>query len=143
VTGVCSTRNLDHVCSIGADCVIDYTQEDFTQREQRYDIILDIVANRSISDYTRVLSSEGKYVAVAFNPRAMISLSGSKKVSQLSHEPRLDDLIFVKELIEAGKVKPIVDKSFQLSEVAEAMLYYEKEHPFGKVVITIEHDKST
>jgi NADPH:quinone reductase-like Zn-dependent oxidoreductase len=143
VTGVCSTRNLNHVRSIGADHVIDYTKEDFTKGEQLYDIILDIVANHPISDYTRVLSSEGKYVAVAFNPRAMISLSGSKKVSQLSHEPRLDDLVYVKELIEAGKVKPIVDKSFQLNEVAEAMLYYEKEHLFGKVVITIAHNKST
>jgi NADPH:quinone reductase-like Zn-dependent oxidoreductase len=140
VTGVCSTRNLNRVRSIGADYVIDYTQEDFTLREQRYDIVLDIVANRSIPDYTRVLSSEGKYVAVAFNPRALISFTGRKKIIQLSHEARLGDLIYVKELIEAGKVKPIVDNSFRLSEIAEALMYYEKENPFGKVVITIPHD---
>ena len=140
VTGVSSTRNLDKVLSIGADYVIDYTQEDFTQSEKRYDIILDIVANRRISDYTRVLSPEGKYVAVAFNPRALISFSGRNKVSQLSHEPRLDDLIYVKELIEVGKVKPIIDKIFPLSEVADAMQYYENKHPFGKVVITMVHD---
>jgi NADPH:quinone reductase-like Zn-dependent oxidoreductase len=141
VTGVCSTRNLDKVYSIGADNVIDYTKEDFTQKEQQYDIILDVVANRTISDYTRVLSPEGKYVAVAFNPRALISFTGRKKVIQLSHEQKLDDLIYVKKLIEAGKVKPIVDKIFPLNEVAEAMLYYEKEHPFGKVVITIGNDE--
>jgi NADPH:quinone reductase-like Zn-dependent oxidoreductase len=140
VTGVCSTRNLDKVYSIGADQVIDYAKEDFTQSEKRYDIILDIVANRSISDYTRVLSSEGKYVAVAFNPRALISFTGGKKVIQLSHEPKLDDLIYIKELIEADRVKPIVDKIFPLNEVAEAMQYYENEHPFGKVVITMKHD---
>jgi len=77
---------------------------------------------------------------VAFNPRALISFTGKKRVIQLSHEPKLEDLIYVKELIEAGKVKPIVNKIFPLNEVAKAMQYYEKEHPFGKVVITIEHD---
>jgi NADPH:quinone reductase-like Zn-dependent oxidoreductase len=134
---------LDKAYSIGSDHVIDYTKEDFTQKEQRYDIILDVVANRTISDYTRVLSPEGKYVAVAFNPRALISFTGRKRVIQLSHEPKLNDLLYIKKLIEADKVKPIVDKIFPLNKVAEAMQYYEKEHPFGKVVITIEHDEST
>jgi NADPH:quinone reductase-like Zn-dependent oxidoreductase len=107
VTGVCSTRNLDMVRSIGADHVIDYTQEDFTQKEQRYDLILDIVANRSILDYTHTLSPKGSYVAVAFKASAvflgpLISMTGSKKVSQLSHKPNVKDLVFMKELIEAG-----------------------------------------
>ena len=139
VTGVCSTKNLDLVRSLGADHVIDYTQEDFTQKEQRYDLILDSVANRSISDYMRALSPEGRYVAVAFNVRALISMSGSK-VSQMSHKPNVKDLVYMKELIEAGKVVPVIARRFPLSEVAEAFRYFEEEHPSGKVVITVEHD---
>jgi NADPH:quinone reductase-like Zn-dependent oxidoreductase len=145
VTGVCSTRNLDMVHSIGADHVIDYTEEDFTQKEQRYDLILDIVANRSISDYTRTLSPKGSYVAVAFNSSSLllgplISMTGSKKVSQLSHKPNVKDLVYMKELIEAGKVVPVIDRSYPLSEVAEAFRYYGEGHPSGKVVITVEHN---
>jgi NADPH:quinone reductase-like Zn-dependent oxidoreductase len=148
VTGVCSTRNLDRVRSIGADQVIDYTQEDFTKSEQRYDLILDSSANRSISDYTRALSPMGSYVAVAFNPSALflgslISMTGSKKVSQLSHKPNVKDLVFIKELIEAGKVVPVIDRRFPLSEVAEAFRYFEEGHPSGKVVITVEHNNKT
>ena len=141
VTGVCSTRNLDVVRSIGADHVIDYTQEDFTQKEQRYDLILDIVANLSISDYKRALTPKGNYVAVAFNVRALISLTGSKRVSQLSHEPNVEDLVFMKELIEAGKVVPVIDRRYPLSEVAEAFRYYGEGHPRGKVVITMEQNE--
>jgi len=145
VTGVCSTRNLDMVRSIGADHVIDYTQEDFTQKEQRYDLILDIVANRSILDYTRALSPKGSYVAVAFNPSSLflgplISMTGSKKVGQLSHKPIVKDLVFMKELLEAGKVVPVIDRRYPLSEVADAMRYFEEGHPQGKVVITMEHN---
>jgi NADPH:quinone reductase-like Zn-dependent oxidoreductase len=138
VTGVCSTKNLDLVRSLGADHVIDYTQEDFTQKEQRYDLILDSVANRSISDYTGALTSEGRYVAVAFNVRALISMSGDK-VSQMSHKPNVNDLVYMKELIEAGKVVPVIDRRFPLSEIGEAFRYFEEGHPSGKVVITIEH----
>ena len=145
VTGVCSTKNLDLVRSLGADHVIDYTQDDFTKSEQRYDLILDSAANRSISDYTRALSSEGSYVAVAFNPSALfqgplISMTGSKKVSQLSHKPNVDDLVYMKDLIEAGKVVPVIDRRYPLSEIAEAFSYFEEGHPAGKVVITVEHD---
>jgi len=143
VTGVCSTRNLDMVRSIGADHVIDYTQEDFTQNEKRYDLILDIVANHYISDYMHALSPKGNYVAVAFNPSALflgplISMTGSKKVGQLSHKPNVKDLVFIKELIEAGKVVPVIDGRYPLSEVAEAFRYYGEGHPSGKVVITVE-----
>jgi NADPH:quinone reductase-like Zn-dependent oxidoreductase len=145
VTGVCSTRNLDLVRSIGADHVIDYTQEDFTQKEERYDLILDIVANRSISDYVRVLSPEGSYVGVAFNPSALflgslISTTGSKKVFQLSHKPNVEDLVYVRELIEAGKVVPVVGRCFPLSEAAEAFQYFGEGRHHGKVVITVEHE---
>ena len=145
VTGVCSTKNLDLVRSIGADHVIDYTQEDFTKSEQRYDLILDSAVNRSISDYTRTLSPKGSYVSVAFYPSALflgplISMTGSKKVSQLSHKPNVKDLVFMKELIEAGKVAPVIVRRYPLSETAEAFRYFEEGHPSGKVVITVEHD---
>ena len=143
VTGVCGTRNLDMVRSIGADHVIDYTQEDFTQKEQRYDLILDIVANRSVSDYTRALSPEGSYVAVAFNASALFARAREgKKVVQMSHEPNVNDLMYMKELIEAGKVVPVIDRRYPLSEVADAMRYYGEGHPSGKVVITVEHNAS-
>ena len=145
VTGVCSTKNLDMVRSIGADHLVDYTQEDFTQNEQRYDLILDSAANRPISDYTRALNPKGSYVAVAFNPSALflgplISMTGSKKASQLSHKPDVKDLVYMKELIEAGKVVPVIDRRYPLSEVAEAFRYFEEGHPSGKVVITVEHN---
>jgi NADPH:quinone reductase-like Zn-dependent oxidoreductase len=145
VTGVCSAKNMDLVRSIGADYVIDYTQEDFTQKEQRYDLILDNVANRPISDYTRALSPNGSYVSVKFNASALIlgsliSMTGSKKVSQFMHKPNVDDLVYVKELIEAGKVVPVIAKRYPLSETAEAFREYSERHPSGKVVITVEHN---
>jgi NADPH:quinone reductase-like Zn-dependent oxidoreductase len=141
VTGVCSTKNLELVRSLGADHVIDYTQEDFTQKERRYDLILDSVANRSISDYTRALTPEGRYVAVAFNVRALISMSGSK-VSQMSHKPNVEDLVYMRELIEAGKVVPVIARRFPLSGIGEAFRYFEEEHPQGKVVITVEQSEN-
>jgi NADPH:quinone reductase-like Zn-dependent oxidoreductase len=148
VTGVCSTRNLEMVRSIGADHVIDYTQEDFTQNEQRYDLILDMVANRSTSDYKRALSPEGVYVAVAPNPSVMLlgslmSKTGGKKVTALRQKPNVSDLVYVKELIEAGKVVSVIDRRYPLSEVADAMKYLEEGHPQGKVVITVEENQRT
>ncbi|MHA1478827.1 MAG: NAD(P)-dependent alcohol dehydrogenase [Promethearchaeota archaeon] len=145
VTGVCSARNLELVRSIGANHVIDYKKEDFTKSEARYDLILDIVANRSVSDYMRVLSPNGIYVAVALNPSAMllgplISITSSKKTSLLTQKPNVTDLIYIKELIEAGKVVPVIDRRYPLSEVAEAMQYLEEGHHHGKVVITVEHN---
>jgi len=143
VTGVCSTRNLDLVRSIGADHVIDYTREDFTRGEGRYDLILDIVANRPLSDYARSLTPEGRYVAVAFNASAMFRRSyGGKKVIQLSHKPNVTDLIYMKELIEAGKVTPVIDRRYKLSEVAEAFRYFEEGNPSGKLVITMEAEEN-
>ena len=147
VTGVCSTPNLDLVRSIGADQVIDYTQEDFTKSEQRYDLVFDNVANRSVSDYMRALRPEGVYVACAFSAAALflgpfISMIGSKKAVQLIHSPNAEDLVFMKELLEAGKVVPVIDRRYPLSEVAEAFRYM-GEGSQGKVVITVEHNDKT
>jgi len=149
VTGVCSTSKLDMVRSIGADQVIDYTQEDFTQNGQRYDLILDIGANCSLSDYKRALSPKGIYVLAGFSMAAMLrvmflgplfSMTGSKKFVVLM--PKLDQkaMVFMKELLEAGKVVPVIDRRYPLSEVAEAIRYVEEGHARGKVVITVEHN---
>ena len=145
VTGVCSSKNLDMVRSIGADDVIDYTKEDFTKNGQLYDLILDIVANRSIFDYTGALSPEGSYVAVAFKASVMfvgpfISITGSKSLSQLSHKPNFEDLIFMKELIESGKVVTVIDREYPLSKVPEAIRYFDEGNPAGKIVITIDNN---
>ena len=148
VTGVDSTRKLDMLRSIGADHVIDYTQEDFTKNGQRYDLILDVVGNRSIFDYKRALSSKGIYVMVGGSTALIsqnlflgpsISMTGSKKMGILMHKPNKKDLVFMKELFEAGKVVPVIDRRYTLSGVAEALRYFGEGHAQGKVVITLEH----
>jgi NADPH:quinone reductase-like Zn-dependent oxidoreductase len=145
VTGVCSTRNLEMVRSIGADRVIDYTREDFAQDGQRYDLIVATAGYRSIFDYSRALSSNGVYVATGgslaqvFQPMLFgpfISMTGSKKIGNLSAQPDQGDLVFVKDLIEAGKVVPVVDRCYPLDEVAEALRYYGQGRSRGKVVIS-------
>jgi NADPH:quinone reductase-like Zn-dependent oxidoreductase len=146
VTGVCSTKSLDLVRSLGADHVIDYHQEDFTKSGQRYDLIFDIAANRSVSDYMRALSPQGAYVACAFSPvalmlGALISRLGSKKVVQLSQSTNQKDLALLKELVEDGKVRPVIDRSYPMDELPEALRYYGEGHPQGKVVITVEHNR--
>ena len=149
VTAVCSTRNLNIVRSIGADHVIDYTQEDFTQNGHRYDLILAANGYHSISDYRRVLAPQGTYVmtggATAQMVEAMlqgpwISMSGSQKMGNLLAKPNKNDLAFVKELLEAGKVKPVIDRTYLLSRVADALRYLEEGHAQGKVVITVAHN---
>ena len=142
VTGICGTENLKVLHSIGADHVIDYKQEDFTKGKKRYDLILDIVANRPTSQYLRVLAPKGAYVAVAFNPQtfflgSIISKADGKKAGSLMAKSSISDLEEVKELIEAGKIKPVIDKVFPLKEVAEAIKYY-GEGAQGKVVISME-----
>jgi len=142
VTGVCSTRNLDMVRSIGADQAIDYTQYDFTQNDQRYDLIVDIVANRPVSEYMRALDPKGKYVAIAFNPTSLFQgarSTGSKKSSSLAAKQSIEDLVIVRELLEAGKVVPVIGRCYPLSEVAAAVRYYGERHAQGKVVITVKH----
>jgi NADPH:quinone reductase-like Zn-dependent oxidoreductase len=148
VIGVCSTRNLEMVRSIGADHVIDYTQEDFTQNGRRYGLIFDAVGNRSVSDYRRALSPQGTCVIAGFTtlPRlfehmilgAWVSRAGSKKIGLMgTMRPNKEDLAFMKELLEAGKVVPVIDRTFPLSETAEAIQHLEKGHAKGKVVVTI------
>jgi NADPH:quinone reductase-like Zn-dependent oxidoreductase len=152
VTGVCSTGNLDMVRSIGAHQVIDYTQEDFTQNEQRFDLILDIAAKGSVSDYQRALSPKGIYVLCGFSFAAMFgvlflglrnSRTGDKKFVYYEVKPNNKDLVFMKELLEASKVVPVIDRRYPLSEVAEAVRYYGEGHSQGKVVITVEHNNKT
>jgi NADPH:quinone reductase-like Zn-dependent oxidoreductase len=143
VTGVCSTRNLDLLGSIGADAVIDYTEEDFTKHGQAYDLIFDIVANHSVSDYARALTPDGTYVACAFNATSLflgplISRTGDKKIVSLVHKPNVADLLIMKRLFEDGKVVSIIDSCFPLAELATAVRHWEEGNPRGKVVITVE-----
>lgn len=148
VTGVCSTKKVDMVRSIGADYVIDYTQEDVTQRGQHYDLILDAAAYRPFSVYKRVLSPRGIYVLAGgstsdlFRTMLLGSLM-SKKDGQtfvtLMVGPNLKDLDFMIELIETGKVTPAIDKRYPLSETAAALQYVEERHVQGKVIITVAH----
>jgi len=141
VTGVCSTTNLELVHSIGADHVIDYTQEDFTKSKERYDLIFDIAVSHSIKAYKRALNPKGIYIAAGWNPNSLflgpiISMFGSKKVASFMGKKNAKDLYIMKELIEAGKVVPVISKRFPLSDVANAIRYYE-EGTHGKVVITV------
>ena len=147
VTAVCSTRNLDMARSIGADHVIDYTREDFARNGKQYDLILATNGDRSISDYRRALSPKGIYVQTGGSMRQMtqamlqgpwISKTGSQKMGNMGvAKPNQNDLVMIKELLEAGKVKPVVDRCYPLAETAEAIRYFEEGHAQGKVVITV------
>jgi len=149
VTGVCSTRNLEMVRSIGADQVIDYTQEDFTQSGQRYDLILDAVGNHSLSALKHVLNTNGICVGaggttdvwmIAPLTRAIkslvISRLGSQKLVGMLAKANTEDLTILADLMQSGKVTPVIDKTYSLSEVPEAIRYLEEGHARGKVVIT-------
>jgi NADPH:quinone reductase-like Zn-dependent oxidoreductase len=151
VTGVCSTRNLDMVRAIGADQVIDYTREDFIQRGQRYDLILDCVGNHSPAECTRVLNPNGRCVmvgdmtgrgAVGMLSRLLTALVLAPFVSQklvtLLARPNQKDLIVLHDLMQAGKVIPVIDKRYRLSEAAEALRYLAEKHARGKLVIVLE-----
>ena len=150
VTGVCSTRNVEMVRSIGADRVVDYTREDFTTNGQRYDLILDAVGNHSLSACRRVLNPTGRYVAVGgqssrwmigFLARVLAAPVLSRFVSQrfsiVMTKPSQEDLAAVRDLMAAGKVTPVIDRRYRLSEVPEAIRYLEEGHARGKVVITV------
>jgi NADPH:quinone reductase-like Zn-dependent oxidoreductase len=148
VTGVCSTRNLELVRSLGADHVVDYTKEDFVQSGQQYDLIVATAGYRSIFDYRRALSPQGIYVstggAMAQTFQGLLlgpilSMFGDKKLGSMLVEPN-KDLDFITELIESGKVKPVVDRRYPLNEAAQALSYYAEGHARGKVVIIVEHD---
>lgn len=148
VIGVDSTKKLDMLKSIGADQVIDYTQVDFTQNGERYDLILDVAGYRSIFDYKRALSPNGTYVMIGGSMSRIfqvmflgpwISMIGSKKLGILMHKPNKNDQNFMKELFEAGKVAPVIDRCYSLIEVAEALRYFGEGQHKGKVVISMEH----
>ena len=151
VSGVCSTRNVGTVRSIGAHRVIDYTQEDFTRGEERYDLILDAVGNRNLADCRRALATNGAIVLVGGSnkgrwlgplPRVLGAAASSPFLSQrlLPFLARVGrgDLEVMRELLEAGKITPVIDRSYPLSEVPEAIRHLEEGHARGKIVITME-----
>jgi NADPH:quinone reductase-like Zn-dependent oxidoreductase len=148
VTGVCSTRNLDMVCSIGADHVVDYTREDFTRTGQQYDLIYDAIGNRSIFDYRRALAPLGKCVIAGFTslPRLfehmvlgpLVSRRGNRKVGMMGiSNAKKEDLLTIQELLETGKVVSVIDRRYPLTETAEAIRYLETLHARGKVIINV------
>jgi NADPH:quinone reductase-like Zn-dependent oxidoreductase len=150
VTGVTSTKNVDLVQSIGADHVIDYTKVDFTLTGQRYDFILDNVANRSLSDLRRALTPKGTLVpnGGGFDHRWIASggrLIGAKlsfafvsqKVVTFVASPKPENLVALRELLEAGKVTPVIDRTYSLKETADAIRYVGGGHARGKVVVTL------
>lgn len=150
VTGVCSTRNLDLVRSIGADHVVDYTREDFTRTGQRYDLLFDAVGNRSAAAYKRALAPNGRCVVAGFTTLShllvqvvllgtWVSRTSSQKILLMGEsKPDQDDLRFVKELLDTGKVVPVIDRRYPLSETADAIRYLETGHARGKVIITVD-----
>jgi NADPH:quinone reductase-like Zn-dependent oxidoreductase len=150
VTGLCSTRNLDLVRSIGADHVIDYTKEDFTQSGQKYDLIFQLAGTRSPSDCRRALTSKGKLILSSgesdgrwIGPldriikAVVLSPFVSQRLGPFEAKRSKEDLQVLKELIESGKVSPVIDRTYPLSETAEAVRYLEEGHARGKVVITV------
>jgi NADPH:quinone reductase-like Zn-dependent oxidoreductase len=151
VTGVCSTRNVDLVRSIGADHVIDYTREDFTKGAQHYDLILDNVGTHSLLEYKRVLNPNGILVNIGATSTGnwfgwfatpieglMLSPFMSQKFSMMLAELNKDDLVTLGALMQSGKVTPVIDRRYRLSETPEALRYLEKGHARGKVVVTAE-----
>ncbi len=155
VTGVCSTRNLDLVRSLGADHVIDYTKEDFTKGEQRYDLILDNVGNQPLSGFRRALQPKGICVMIGgggpndgglIGPMArpvkalLMSPFVSQKMGMFMADLNKQDLTILGDLMQSGKVTPVIDRTYPLSQIAEAIRYLEQGHARGKVVISMQHD---
>lgn len=149
VTAVCSTRNIEIARSLGADHVIDYTQQDFTRQGQRYDLILGANAYHSIFDYRRALNRNGIYVMAGGGAGLhavlaplllgpLFSLTGGKKVGFFIAKVNPQDLNTLRDLLEAGKVRPVIDRRYRLSEAAEAIRYLEQGHAQGKIVLTVE-----
>jgi len=151
VTGVCSTRNVDLLRSLGADHVIDYSREDFTSGDRHYDLILDNVGTHSLLEYRRVLNPQGRYVMIGSTttgnwlgffagPLAGLLLSPfvSQKFSMILAELNKEDLATLGTLMQSGKVTPVIDRTYQLAETAEALRYLEKGHARGKVVVAVE-----
>ena len=146
VTAVCSTRNVDIARALGASRVIDYRHEDPTRDGQRYDLILAANAYRPLSDYRRVLKPDGAYVMTggggvqivqAMLLGAFVSMTSSRRMGNIMAVARKDDLVVLKELLETGKIKPVIDRTVALSEVPDAIRYLEEEHARGKVVVSV------
>ena len=154
VTGVCSTRNLEMVRSLGADHVIDYTKEDFAKGDQHYDVILDNVGNHSLSEYRRLLTPNGIYVLIGGGgaseqgflgglakalDAAVYSKFVKQKMGMMMADPSTKDLTLLADMMQSGKIKPVIDRTYKsLSEVPDAIRYVEEGHARGKVVITVE-----
>jgi NADPH:quinone reductase-like Zn-dependent oxidoreductase len=153
VTGVCSTRNVDLVRSLGADHVIDYTKEDFAKGTERYDVILDNVPNHSLSECRHILNPKGKYVMIGgggpndsrwIGPfgrvihALLVSPFISQKMGMMMADANQKDLTVLADMMQSGKLKPVIDRTYKLSEVPAAIAYLEEGHARGKVVITIE-----
>ena len=154
VTGVCSTRNVELVQSLGANHVIDYTKEDFTKGDQHYDVILDNVANHSLSECRRVLTPNGIYVMIGgggVNEQGLVGALGkalkaallskfvSQKMGMMMADPSTKDLTLLADMMQSGKIKPVIDRTYKsLSEVPDAIRYLEEGHARGKVVINLE-----
>lgn len=153
VTGVCSTRNLDMVRSLGADHVIDYTKEDFTNGAERYDVIIDNVANHSLLECRRALTPNGIYVLIGggsaneqglvgplINPIKAMLLSPfvSQKMGMMLADLNHNDLAMLADLMQSGKMKPVIDRTYKLSDLPDAIRYVEQGHARGKVVITVD-----
>jgi NADPH:quinone reductase-like Zn-dependent oxidoreductase len=148
VTGVCSTANLEMVQSLGADRVIDYTKEDYTKSGETYDLILDTVGKTSFSRGKKALRQKGIFLPVVMDLTELVqilwtSMANGKKVKGGVAGESVEDLIFFKELFEAGKLQPVIDRCYPLEQTAEAFRYVEKGHKKGNVVITLEHNKKT
>ena len=144
VTGVCSTRNVELVQSIGADYVVDYTQEDFTKGERRYDLILDNVANRSFSDLRRALKPEGMIIpnsghgGMGYVIKAALLSPFTRQIGGMYlTKSTYDDLVVLNDLIESGQVAPVIDRTYPMSDFQEAFRYVETGHARGKVVLNI------
>jgi NADPH:quinone reductase-like Zn-dependent oxidoreductase len=148
VTGVDSAGKLDMLRSIGADQVIDYTQEDFTQSGQTYDVILDVVSKSSFSGSVRSLKQNGRYLIANPGPSQMVrgrwtSRTSSKKVIFGAAHPKTEDLLFLKELIEAGKLTSVIDRCYPLEQIVEAHRYVETGQKQGHVIITVDQNNKT
>ncbi len=148
VSGVCSTTNLELVKSLGADKVIDYTQEDFTKSGETYDVIFDAVGKSSFSGCIRSLKKEGIYLHTVVAPALAVrmrwtSMTSSKKLIGGTATEKTEDLIFLKELVEAGKLKTVIDRTYPWEQIVEAHRYVDKGHKKGNVVITVEHNNKT
>jgi NADPH:quinone reductase-like Zn-dependent oxidoreductase len=147
VTGVDNAGKLDFMRSLGADHVIDYTKEDFTQNGKQYDMILDVIAHRSVFAYKRALRPNGSYFFVGGSIATLFQIlflgswirrTTGKKIRILAVHPNLKDMVYITELCEAGKVVPVIDRRYPLSEVPEALRYFGEGHARGKVIISME-----